>query len=269
MRREAPSPPFECQDKEVIRKYWEDRLPQTWYSEKDRETVECYDEIERERYGYHYPFLLKDAEFNEHNGEKVLEVGCGIGTDSLQFTKGGAETYGIDLTQTAPHTCAKRFTLYGLTGHFQSMDAENLTFEENFFDYVYSFGVLHHTPDTEKAIEEVRRVLKPGKHATIMLYAKGWMYYLWFPLAHGLVGGELFKMSWKQLVHRHYEIRGDVPLVRVYSRGGIDSLFSRFSKVVAWRRPNIREVTKMIPSRAITGALERLWGGCWIVKATK
>lgn len=126
--------------KEGIRSYWETHLPQRWYSKKKEGTKEYYDEIERQRFIIQYPSLLKDAEFGKHKGEKVLEVGCGIGTDLLMYAKHGADVYGIDLTHSAIYTCKKRFEMYGLKGNLKRMDAENLEFPSNYFDFVYSFG---------------------------------------------------------------------------------------------------------------------------------
>lgn len=257
------------ENKEKIRDYWETRLPQRWYSRKKEGTGEYYDEITKERFTTQYPFLLKDAEFDKHNGEKVLEVGCGIGTDSLMYAKNGAKVYGVDLTQTAADTCKKRFRMYDLAGAFKRMDAEHLEFPDNSFDFAYSFGVLHHTPKTKESIEEVRRVLKPRHSTVMMLYARGWMYCVFFPLYHGLLRGELFKMSWNQLVHKHYEIEGNVPLVKVYTRKGVMKLFDGYSKVKVWRRPLINSLGERFPNKGLVRQLEKVWGGCWMIKATK
>lgn len=256
-------------DKELIKNYWEEHLPQRWYSKKKSGTKEYYDEVERQRFTTQYPFLLKDSEFNKHSGQKVLEVGCGVGTDSLMFAKGGADVFGVDLTSTAIETCKKRFTLYGRKGWFKRMDAENLEFKDDTFDLVYSFGVLHHTPNMAKSIEEVRRVLKPGHSAIIMLYARGWMYYVFFPLYHGILRGELFTLGWDGLVHKHYEVEGNVPLVRVFNRRNVTRLFKNYGKVKVWRRPLINSLGDRFPNKWLVRQLEKVWGGSWMIKATK
>jgi ubiquinone/menaquinone biosynthesis C-methylase UbiE len=256
-------------NKRVIQDYWESKLPQSWYSEKEKGTKEYYDELESERYSRHYPDLLVDAEFDLHSGEDVLEIGCGMGTDSLMFAKGGANVFGVDLTETAPATCQERFGLYGLEGNFQRMDAENLEFEDNRFDHVYSFGVLHHTPDTQKAIMEVHRVLKPGKRAIIMLYAKDWQYYIFSPLYHGIIKGELFSMSRTEMLHKHCEVHGNVPLTRRYNKSPVLDLFSAFSNVEVWRRPGRYKITDKVPNEWLVRKLERLWGSNWMIRATK
>ncbi len=103
-------------------------------------------------------------------GLKVLEIGCGLGTDGAQFAKAGADYTGVDLTEAAVELARKRFELSNLPGKFQTADAENLEFDDNSFDLVYSHGVLHHTPDTARAVKEIHRVLRPGGRAVVMLY---------------------------------------------------------------------------------------------------
>jgi ubiquinone/menaquinone biosynthesis C-methylase UbiE len=107
-----------------------------------------------------------------------------MGNDTIQFARRGMQVSGVDLTDAAIELIQKRFALYGLSGDFRVADAEKLPFADATFDAVYSFGVLHHTPDTAGSIEEVRRVLKPGGKAYIMLYntrSLNW-------LAHRLTG---------------------------------------------------------------------------------
>ena len=105
--------------------------------------------------------------------DSILEIGCGIGTDGAQFAKAGADYTGIDLTEAAIDLARRRFAVSGLNGEFRVSDAEKLGFPGDSFDLVYSHGVLHHTPDIEAAVSEIRRVLKPGGRALVMLYHRG------------------------------------------------------------------------------------------------
>ena len=93
---------------------------------------------------------------------KVLEIGVGLGADHHQFAAAGAELFGIDLTERAIAHTQHRLTVFGLKSDLAVGDAENLNFPDESFDKVYSWGVLHHSPDTPKAIAEVWRVLKRG-----------------------------------------------------------------------------------------------------------
>ena len=94
------------------------------------------------------------ADFAGARGLKVLEIGCGLGTDGAQFAEAGADYTGVDLTEAAVELARKRFELFDLPGKFQTADAENLDFADESFDLVYSHGVLHHTPETAKAIRK-------------------------------------------------------------------------------------------------------------------
>lgn len=116
------------------------------------------------------PYIKTFAKFEEATGKQVLEIGVGLGADHQQFAQAGALLHGIDLTERAIEHTQRRFALFGLQSELKQGDAENLPYADNSFDVVYSWGVLHHSPNTAKAIEEVYRVLKPGGEARIMVY---------------------------------------------------------------------------------------------------
>lgn len=106
------------------------------------------------------PYILDFAEFSHYKQKKVLEIGVGLGADHQQFAAAGAELTGIDLTERAIEYTQRRLQLFGLHSNLNTGDAENLSFADNSFDLVYSWGVLHHSPDTQKTFTEVFRVLK-------------------------------------------------------------------------------------------------------------
>ena len=165
-------------EKAIVKDYWEVRAPQVWYSDKEIGRLSWLNELEYKRYNIYYEFIPKIAEFKYHYGEEVLEIGVGVGTDLMQYAKHGAIVSGIDLTQNAIDLTKRNFELKKLKyKYLESQDAENLSFADNSFDLVYSFGVLHHTPNTDKAIKEVHRVLKQNGKAIIMLYSRGWKHY--------------------------------------------------------------------------------------------
>lgn len=139
------------------------------------------------------PEILSFAGFDKHRNQKVLEIGLGLGADHQKWAEAGAILYGVDLTKRAVEHTNRRFKLLGLHSHLQSADAEHLPFPDEFFDVVYSWGVLMCTPDTPKAIREVYRVLKPGGIAKIMIYHKYSMvgFMLW--LRYALLIGRPFK----------------------------------------------------------------------------
>jgi len=214
-----------------VKTYWEKNTPQYWYTNEEYGTKAFYDDIQQIRYDQAYPYLPDVAEFDEHRGDEVLEVGCGQGTDLYQFAKGGAVVTGIDLTESAIAKTQQLFDAYEHPVTLRSTNAEDLSaFPDDSFDVVYSFGVLHHTPDTDKALGEVRRVLKPGGKAIIMLYAKGftWMlvYLYWYILL-----GEIFRGSFEDSLSRHAEHKIGCPLARYYNKREARKAFSDFSNV--------------------------------------
>jgi ubiquinone/menaquinone biosynthesis C-methylase UbiE len=135
------------------------------------ETRDGYLEQSRKRYELE-PEIISFADFGWHKGQRVLEIGLGLGADHQKWAEAGADLFGVDLTVRSVEHVRRRFELFGLQSHLQVGDAENLPFPDGFFDVVYSWGVLMCTPDTPKAIREVCRVLKSGGHAKIMLYHK-------------------------------------------------------------------------------------------------
>src|SRR5262245_55700931 len=158
--------------KERVRAFWQTHPCGTKFSDAEIGTREFFERVETHRYEkeWHIPAA---ADFANARGLKVLEIGCGLGTDGAQFAQAGADYTGVDLTDAAIELARKRFELFGLKGQFQVADAENLDFPDESFDVVYSHGVLHHTPNIEAAVREVHRVLKPGGRAIVMLYHRG------------------------------------------------------------------------------------------------
>ena len=158
--------------KERVRAFWQAHPCGTKFADAAPGTRLFYERVEEHRYRteWHIPAA---ANFASSKGLRVLEIGCGLGTDGAQFAKAGADYTGVDLTEAAVELARKRFELFDLPGTFRTADAENLDFEDDSFDLVYSHGVLHHTPDTAAAVGEIHRVLKPGGRAIVMLYHSG------------------------------------------------------------------------------------------------
>src|SRR5436190_11645830 len=158
--------------KERVRAFWQAHPCGTKFSDAAMGTPEFFERVEAHRYAkeWHIP---EAADFAGARGLRVLEIGCGLGTDGAEFAKAGADYAGVDLTDAAVELARKNFELLGLRGDFRTADAENLDFADETFDLVYSHGVLHHTPDTARAVAEIHRVLKPGGRATVMLYHRG------------------------------------------------------------------------------------------------
>ena len=208
-------------------------------AEYDREhelgTREFFDEVERYRYQEYAPWMPRLMEFEKFRGARLLEVGCGMGSDLLQFARGGARCIGVDLTPRSVQITRHRFKLYGAVGSFMISDGEHLPFQSESFDVVYSNGVLHHTPDTAGAIREVHRVLRPGGVAKIMLYHRNSLnYWIEIVLRRGVLGLEFLRgRSAEQIMSRVIEFseHDARPLVKVYSRRQTRELFGMFKDV--------------------------------------
>ena len=136
---------------------------------------------EEERYGI-YPWLPEADEFGGHRGEQVLEVGCGTGCDLLQFAKHGAIATGVDITPKHLELARKRV---GDLATVVEGDGRRLPFPDASFDYVYSHGVLHHSDEPRRVVEEIFRVLRPGGRFNVHVYALVSYFSLWTLLRHG------------------------------------------------------------------------------------
>ncbi len=154
---------------EQVAAFWDTEACGTQFVAAARDERDFYAQYRRFRYEteWHIPEFVN---FTEMRGRRVLEIGCGNGADGVMFAEAGADYTGVDLTETAVAATRKHFAVMGLTGEFHLANAEQLDFPDASFDVVYSYGVLHHTPDPARAIREVYRLLKPGGRALVMLY---------------------------------------------------------------------------------------------------
>jgi len=154
-----------------VKSFWNTEACGTHFVEHAASERDFFEKFRDYRYRteWHIPLLVP---FAESRGKQVLEIGTGNGAEGVMFALNGAQYTGVDLTDTALEATRKHFAVMGLTGKFQRENAEHLSFPGESFDWVFSHGVLHHTPNTQAAINEVYRVLKPGGRAIIMLYHK-------------------------------------------------------------------------------------------------
>lgn len=266
--------------KEEVRQYWESRPPGIRHTAHEYASLPFFEEVERERYSdiFKYKWLKDIAEFDAHAGEAVLEVGMGLGTDILQFARGGAKVSGVDLTHNSVETVKKRFALYGLTGNFQQADFRDLPFEDDTFDVVYSFGVLHHSPYMDEGIEEVRRVLKPGGKAIIMLYHKGFKYYIRKLFFEGILKGKYLNNSTQEIINKKTEEFGSSPCTLVVNRKEAGQLFKNYSRIESMTGHRIDDYlifgdrwispTYMLPN-ALRDSIEDKYGWNLVIKAIK
>jgi ubiquinone/menaquinone biosynthesis C-methylase UbiE len=211
--------------KDRVRAYWQAEPCGTSTTSAEPGTAEFYADVERRRYELE-PFIPGFADFERWRGRRVLEVGVGLGTDFVRFVRAGADATGIDLTEAAVAAVRDRLALKGLEADLRVADAERLPFADSGFDLVYSWGVLHHTPNTEQALDEVRRVLKPGGEARIMLYSRRSWVALGLWLRHGVLRGRPWHTPTRLLAEWM-----ESPGTKAYTQAELDALFAGFSQV--------------------------------------
>lgn len=117
-----------------------------------------------------YPYLLDYFPAEQIRGKRVLEIGLGYGSTSQKIAESGADYVGLDIANGPVEIVRQRLRLHGLNGEAMLGNALSLPFPDKYFDCVISIGCLHHTGDTQRAVSEVFRVLKPGGKAVVMVY---------------------------------------------------------------------------------------------------
>ncbi len=208
---------------EDVNAYWNRRPCNIGHSKRPLASREYFDDVEARRY-FVEPHIPAFAQFERWRGKKVLEVGCGIGTDAVNFARAGALYTGVELSQTSLELTKKRFEVFGLKGEFVSCNAEQLSqfFSPNTFDLVYAFGVIHHTPNQRAAIEQIRKVIKKDGEFKCMLYARN---------------------SWKRIMIEagfdQPEAQAGCPIATTYSYEMIKELFSGLFELVSAEQRHI------------------------------
>ncbi|TMF21675.1 MAG: class I SAM-dependent methyltransferase [Chloroflexi bacterium] len=201
-----------------VRAYWSRRPCNIRHSTKPVGTREYFDEVEARKY-FVEPHIPAFADFERWRGKKVLEIGCGIGTDSINFARAGADITVVDLSHESLDVCRKRFEVFGLEANFYEGDAEHLSefVPVEKYDLIYSFGVIHHTPHPERVMEQLRRYCKPETELRLMLYTKWSWKVLWIILTYG--HGAIWRSD--ELVSRYSEAQEGSPVTFYYSFRGV------------------------------------------------
>lgn len=220
-----------------IKAFWGDLYRQL-YADNDREitpqTLERQVAELEDLFHRRGQSCVVEMKLSELSGKRVLEVGSGSGGHSCIFKRHGAKVTAIDLTlERAASTARKLAAMKGPDSAVYQADAENLPFRDNSFDIVYSNGVLHHSENTEACIAEVRRVLKPGGAAVIMLYSRISAAFLFNILPRAIMTGEIFRWSEAEWIGRLTEGKPKFgttrnPITRVYTHAQMHRLFAEF-----------------------------------------
>ncbi len=162
----------------AVQDFWEAHIHDWKVAKSEAGTAAFFQEIEEYRFEkLHY--LPKLVDFNGYAGKTILDVGCGVGNDLSRFVRGGAKVTGVDLAAHSIGLAKDNFKQRNLDGEFSVMNGEAMSFADNTFDVVYCHTVLHFTPNPEKMIAEIHRVLKPGGTAILMtVNRRSWLNFL-------------------------------------------------------------------------------------------
>ena len=210
--------------KDDVRTFWErEACGEALYL--DETSIEGFRKQMKQRYELE-PYIIDFASFEAWKGKKVLEIGVGLGADHQRFAECGASLYGIDLTERAVKFTKDRLGLFGLNSTIEVGDAEALRFSDSTFDLVYSWGVIHHSPNTKQAADEILRVLRPGGKFKVMIYHKfsfvGYMLWIRYALLK-------FKpwMSLAEIYSKYLESPG----TKAYTTSDAKKLFDSASRI--------------------------------------
>src|ERR687895_1460107 len=200
-----------------VQRYWDARPCNIRHSTKPVGSKEYFDEVEARKYLVE-PHIPAFAEFDRWRGKRVLEVGCGIGTDSINFARAGADLTAVELSSESLRIAAQRADVMGVADRirFVEANAEELTsaLDDEPYDLVYSFGVIHHTPHPERALAEMRALTASGGTLRLMIYHRRSWKVFW------IVAGQGHGRFWKadELIAEHSEAQTGCPVTFAYTR---------------------------------------------------
>lgn len=198
--------------KERVRRFWEDHPCGAQDVQEVPGSPGFFAALERWRYGGD-PFMPRLVGFHRAAGQRLLEVGCGPGTDLVSFATAGAQVVGVDLTHRAAVLARSNLQSHGHRGWVLVGDGERLPFQDDSFDFVYSWGVIHHVPQPAVAAREIVRVCRPGGRVLVMLYNRRSLVALQTWLVYGLLRGRPLRTP-KSLIYEHVESPGTQAFTR-------------------------------------------------------
>ncbi len=251
---------------QIIKDYWEKCTPMSFVTERW-----SYEQKRKFRYDLQ-DYMHEAFGFEDWSGKEVLEIGCGSGVDSLEFARHGASVTATDITDNAVNLTTEMARETGLPVKVVQASAVDLPFPDASFDCIYSYGVLHHIPDVEKALREIGRVLRDGGTFLAMLYNRNSLLYAYSIIyRHGIVDRLLLDgvCAEQELVARYSERIEGCPYTRVYTKEEAKELLLRwFDKVDVAVRYNVVDTDKQ---RKVKLVLNDKWEMGWhlVVRATK
>jgi len=197
--------------------YWNARPCNIRHSTQPVGSREYFDEVEARKYFVesHIPAF---ADFSRWKGKKVLEIGCGIGTDTISFARAGAQVTAVDLTEKSLEVARQRAAVFGFENQVRFIQANAEKLSESVpvetYDLIYSFGVIHHTPHPERVLAEIRKYVGPASTVKIMVYNRWSWKVFWILFGYGK--GKFWKLN--RLIAEYSEAQTGCPVTYSYSR---------------------------------------------------
>jgi 2-polyprenyl-3-methyl-5-hydroxy-6-metoxy-1,4-benzoquinol methylase len=217
---------FEQVPIEEVRRYWNRRPCNIRHSPRPVGSKEYFDEVEARKY-FVEPHIPGFAAFERWRGKKVLEIGCGIGTDTVNFARAGADVTVVELSDESIKVAEQRTHVMGVVDRaaFYNGNAEELDsfLPPQQYDLVYSFGVIHHSPHPERILEQVKRYLRPGGTLKLMVYNRRSWKVFWMVMKYGK--GDFRKT--RELIAKHSEAQFGSPVTYAYTKDEFRDLLSR------------------------------------------
>jgi 2-polyprenyl-3-methyl-5-hydroxy-6-metoxy-1,4-benzoquinol methylase len=208
---------FQSVSLDQVQNYWDRRPCNIRHSTKPAGTEEYFNEVEWRKY-FVEPHIPLFAEFERWSGKKVLEIGCGIGTDTINFARHGATVTAVDLSEKSLEVAQRRAEVFGLRDRIQFFraNAEELRsyVPADKYDLIYSFGVIHHTPHPGRVLDQLRHFVHAGTTVKIMVYHRWSWKVLWILFAYGK--GRFWKL--KQIIAEYSEAQTGCPVTYTYTR---------------------------------------------------
>jgi 2-polyprenyl-3-methyl-5-hydroxy-6-metoxy-1,4-benzoquinol methylase len=222
---------------ERVQEFWDARPCNIRHSPKPVGTKEYFDEVERRKY-FVEPHIPPFAEFPRWAGKRVLEIGCGIGTDTINFARGGAEVTAIDLSARSLEIARQRAEVFDLSDkiRFYLGNCEELDriVPVEVYDLVYSFGVIHHTPHPDRVIECIKKYMTPDSELRLMVYSKVSYKLFWIMKEEGI--WDMSRLD--ELIARNSEAQTGCPVTYMYTFNEVRSLLCDF-EILEMRKAHI------------------------------
>lgn len=241
-----------------VKSFWNKVPCDSLNSDKQEGTREYFSEIAQHRYNL-VPEIISFADFHRWMGRKVLEIGCGIGNDTLNFARACADVTAIDLSEDSLELAKQNFDVWGNKARFFQLNIENTgellyTFYPEKFDLIYSFGVLHHTPNPSRAFKNIRLLCDAQTELRVMLYAKYSFHTLWV-----LIKGKGAFWKFSQLLSDNAEAQYGCPVAYHYTFNEIRKLLKDY-QILEMKKGYLSRLRKYIPT-PFRSLLSRLLGG--------